>query len=172
MDEKLDLKISDYAHKFWEKAAENAQTDILTLGKILYELIHGYSLFKGKNPKENGLNVPIQKKQKFASFLSDDVQDLLSKLLSEDKNKEVFGLKEIFSHKWMTKFYKLFKVDIEKFKQPQKKQRNSFEQKINNRKASLNCGIIITERKTEPSEAKRENLPSKSAFEGILLLLI
>ena len=176
LDEKLDLKISDYnfpnPNSIQNMAPETVQnpkpsekSDCWTLGVLLFEMIHGYFPYKGKNVQERTANILIDNRKKFASFISDEAQDLLSKALCRNPQGRI-GLGEIFKHKWMEKFYKLFNVDIEKFQQPEKKSRSSL---INQKRKSaqeLEKVSDLPERKTMDVLEKKEVLPLRIFAEG------
>ena len=175
LDEKLDLKISDYnfqnpSNSFQNMAPEAVQNpkpsekiDCWTLGVLLFEMIHGYYPYKGKTAQERAANILIDNRKKFASFISDEAQDLLSKALCRNPQGRI-GLGEIFKHKWMEKFYKLFNVDIEKFQKPERKSRSS----LLNQKRKSAQELELIERKTMDVIEKKEVLPLKIFAEGFI----
>lgn len=175
----MDLKISDYNFNISNNNTSNTapetiqitkpseKTDSWTLGVLLFEMIHGFYPFKGKTSEERTVNILSDNKKKFASFISDEAQDLISRLLCRNP-QERLTMKEIFAHKWMAKFYTLFNVNIEKFQHPEKK-RKSFENNINimKRKNILEKKGEFLERKTVDVADRKEILPLKLFSEGL-----
>ena len=92
--------------------------------------------------------------KKLASFISDEAKDLLSNLLAMNP-VDRFDLEQVFKHRWMEKFYKLFNVDIEKFLHKDKVRRSSL---INERKKEISM-------KNEKNEKTREYVNKSKEFQ-------
>ena len=88
--------------------------DIWLLGVLLFELIHGYFPYKGKTIEEKQRSILNGNQRKFASFISDEAQELISAILSQNPEKRP-SIKEILESRWIKKFERLFNVEIKDF---------------------------------------------------------
>ena len=78
--------------------------DIWSLGILLYELIHSFSPFVQKDLNFNTVeNNIISKKLSFKKEMSNECQDLISKLLEKDVSKRI-KLKDIYQHPFVLKY--------------------------------------------------------------------
>ena len=76
--------------------------DIWGLGILLYELMHGYSPYRAKKIDEIYDNI-IKKKMKFSSRISDEVKDLLNKIL-QIRPADRISIEGILMHPWVKKY--------------------------------------------------------------------
>jgi serine/threonine protein kinase len=85
--------------------------DIWCLGVLLYELLHGYVPFSGKDQGDTMKKIRNKEEIKFHEGLSQSVKDLISNLLTYDQYQRP-NLDYIFSHSWVQEFEKTFKIDL------------------------------------------------------------
>ncbi|CAG9325737.1 unnamed protein product [Blepharisma stoltei] len=75
------------------------EVDIWALGVLLFELIHGYPPFRSIKDTEKCKQI-INAEVKFKNNLSDQVQDLILKILQKEA-KDRLSLLEILTHPWV-----------------------------------------------------------------------
>jgi serine/threonine protein kinase len=85
--------------------------DIWCLGVLLYELLHGYAPFSGKDQGDTMKKIRNKEEIKFHEGLSQSVKDLISNLLTYDQYQRP-NLDYIFSHSWVQEFEKTFQIDL------------------------------------------------------------
>ena len=91
----------------------NEKLDIWSLGILLYEILHGFPPFNGQNAKEKCQNILNNSFIEFKN-ISIEAKDLITKILKKNPNERL-TLEEIFKHKWMIYYEKVFDFKIENF---------------------------------------------------------
>ena len=105
------------APELLQKKSYDYTVDIWGLGILLYELMHGYSPYRAKKIEEIYDNI-INKGIKFSSRISEEVKDLLVKILKINP-KERIGIQGILDHPWVKKYSKLQKLkELSSLKKP------------------------------------------------------
>lgn len=92
-----------------KKEAYDQKVDVWCLGVLLYEICVGSTPFYAKEPKEKLQNI-LQMNIKFPKDLSEDFRDLVISILKENPKRRP-DVSEIFEHRWMKKFYKIYSID-------------------------------------------------------------
>jgi len=87
--------------------------DIWSLGVLLYELLHGYPPFRGKTNDEKFQSI-LDQELKFGEGISAEAQELIASLLRSDPMLRP-GFEYIFSHPWIQKFEKEFKMNLKDY---------------------------------------------------------
>jgi len=85
--------------------------DIWCLGILLYEMLHGYAPYGGRNDKEKCLNIVRNMPIRFGEHISKDAEDLIRRILRPNPS-ERFSIQQILSHKWMKGFEGVLKIKI------------------------------------------------------------
>ncbi|CDW87869.1 serine threonine-protein kinase plk4-like [Stylonychia lemnae] len=113
------------------KQAYDFKTDIWSLGCILYALFTGYPPFEC--PDSNGtIQRIIQCKYKMPQDLTEDAQDLISKMLVKDQKKR-YTIDQVLAHSYLSKDESLMESQISKtninyeHEEPQKFETINFE---------------------------------------------
>jgi serine/threonine protein kinase len=88
--------------------------DVWCLGIFLYELIHGYAPFKGKNDQEKCRSIISKAKIPFENQISPLAIDLIEGILKINP-KERMSLEEIFNHQWLQQYEKVYKIKISNY---------------------------------------------------------
>ena len=93
------------APELLQKKYYDYTVDIWGLGILLYELMHGHSPYRAKKIEQIYDNI-INKRMKFSSRISDEVKDLLNKILQISPGDRI-SIEGILEHPWVVKYSKL-----------------------------------------------------------------
>ena len=93
------------APELLKKKSYDYTVDIWGMGILLYELMHGHSPYRAKNIEDIYDNI-INKRMRFSSRISDEVKDLLNKIL-KIKPSERISIEDILEHSWVKRYSKL-----------------------------------------------------------------
>ncbi len=96
------------APELLQKKSYDYTVDIWGLGILLYELIHGHSPYRAKKINDIYSNI-VNKRMRFSSRASDDVKDLLTKILQIQPSQRL-SLEGILDHPWVKKYSNLMKL--------------------------------------------------------------
>ena len=99
--------------------AHDERLDIWCLGVLLFEMLHGYAPFGGRDDKEKCANILRNGGLKFDPALSKESVDLIRQILKTAPIDRI-SLDGIFRHPWMKKFEKVYKIDIQSYITPAK----------------------------------------------------
>ena len=88
-----------------QKKSYDYTVDIWGLGILLYELMHGHSPYRAKKIEQIYDNI-INKRMKFSSRISEEVQDLIHKILQINPKNRI-SIEGILEHPWVKKYSKL-----------------------------------------------------------------
>ncbi|CAD8172478.1 unnamed protein product [Paramecium pentaurelia] len=88
--------------------------DIWCLGILLFELIHGFAPFKGKNENEKCNNIVKMTPIDYDPSLSLEAKQLIQGILKYNPNERL-SMTQIFEHPWMKKYYKSYGIDLRSY---------------------------------------------------------
>ena len=104
----------DYmAPEIVQNKSHDFKIDLWSLGILLYELLHGYPPFRGRNNNEKFQNI-LEKELNFKEGISPDAKDLISNLLRSDPSQRA-DFDFIFNHPWLKKFEKEFNMSLKAY---------------------------------------------------------
>jgi len=96
------------APELLQKKYYDYTVDIWGLGVLLFELMHGHSPYRAKKIDQIYDNI-INKRMKFSSRISEDVKDLLTKILQIYPSDRL-SIEGILEHPWVVKYSNLKKL--------------------------------------------------------------
>ncbi|EGR27829.1 protein kinase domain protein, partial [Ichthyophthirius multifiliis] len=103
----------DYmAPEMIENIPYDHKIDIWSLGILLYELLHGYTPFRGNNNSVKLNSIVNSQEIKFENFIGNDLQELICGILKKNAFQR-FSLDQILQHRWMQKFYQINEINID-----------------------------------------------------------
>ena len=94
--------------------AHDRSLDIWCLGILLYELLHGYTPYGGRDDREKCANIMKTTQIQYSAQISSNAVELLESILKRNP-KERISMAEIFNHSWMTKFEQIYNMNIESY---------------------------------------------------------
>ncbi len=94
--------------------AHNECLDIWCLGILLYEMLHGYAPFGGRDDKEKCAHILKNIGLKFDPTLSKEAVDLIKQILKTAPVDRI-SMKGIFQHPWMKKHEKIYNIDLQHY---------------------------------------------------------
>jgi len=119
---------SEYiAPEILKRCPYNEKADIWSLGILLYEMIHGYTPFKGTTDYDIYRNI-LENKPTFSAEIKEDLKSLIKSMLNANPEKRP-TVEQILEHAWIQRVYK-DSLEIElRFSTKQDKNRCSIEEK-------------------------------------------
>lgn len=93
------------------KQPHDFSLDIWSLGILLFELIHGYAPYRGRNNEELCQKIKSGTPILFAQNCSLDAQNLIRRILRYNPIERL-TMNEIFDHPWMQKHSKEYNIEI------------------------------------------------------------
>ena len=98
--------------------------DIWALGVLLYEMVHGYSIYGNTTPQLKMMLTKNGEEIKYKDSLSDELKNLLKCILKKDP-KERYTIKQIMESDWMEKNAANNNIDLKSFLDQNREQINS-----------------------------------------------
>jgi serine/threonine protein kinase len=93
----------------------DSKIDVWALGILLYEMVHGDAPYGEDTPIPQKMDfIKNNKEFDYSSDLSEDLSDLIKKILQPDPEKRL-SMAQIFEHEWMRKFEKNYGINIASF---------------------------------------------------------
>jgi serine/threonine protein kinase len=128
------------APELLKKKSYDYTVDIWGLGILLFELMHGHSPYRAKKIDQIYDNI-INQRMKFSSRVSEEVKDLLIKILQINPADRL-SLEGILEHPWMVKYSKLKKLNELSYKTNYKEKALK---KIENKDTNKENTLVSTE---------------------------
>ncbi|CAD8100213.1 unnamed protein product [Paramecium sonneborni] len=127
--------------------------DIWCLGILLFELIHGFAPFKGRNENEKCHNIVKMTPIEYDLQISPEAKTLIQGILKHNPNERL-SMNQIFDHLWMKKFYKSYGIDLRSYMYKEDKHNDSSNRSI----SPQNDDIITRSFVTNPSQNTNSDL--------------
>ncbi|CAD8191316.1 unnamed protein product [Paramecium pentaurelia] len=102
------------APEMLNKQPHDFSLDVWSLGILLYELLHGYAPFRGRNNEELCNKIKSGQPINFSPTLSHEVITLIKGILKYIPSERL-TMEQIFDHPWMLKNAAIFNIDIWSF---------------------------------------------------------
>ena len=133
------------------------KADIWSLGILLFELLHGYPPFRGKNNEEK-FNKILAGEIEFGGDISPEAKDLIQNLLKFEA-KERLEFEAIFVHPWLKRFEAELKMDLKKYIYKPKKTQSKNNNNSRLEMSFANTTSMLEEFQPTPSSESSSSSP-------------